>query len=49
MAKASALVLLLALAGCTGFIQPPSTASPCATQGEASYPCQIERYNRVSA
>lgn len=48
MARISAALLLLALAGCTGYVTAP-TASPCTTEGEASWACQIERYNRVSA
>jgi len=43
----AALLLLLSLAGCTGYVTPP-VASPCTTEGEASWNCQIERYNRVS-
>ena len=43
----AALLLLLSLAGCAGYVAPP-TASPCMTEGEASWNCQIERYNRVS-
>ena len=47
MAKAFALVLLLALAACAGtpqFVQ--YGASPCALH-EASYECQVERYHNV--
>ncbi len=44
----AALLLLLSLAGCAGYMSPPTAASPCATEGEASWNCQIERYNRVS-
>lgn len=44
---AAALLLLLSLAGCAGSISAP-IASPCVTEGEASWNCQIERYNRVS-
>jgi hypothetical protein len=44
---AAALLLLLSLAGCAGSITAP-IASPCVTEGEASWNCQIERYNRVS-
>ena len=43
----AALLLLLSLAGCAGYVSTP-TASPCTTDGEASWNCQIERYNRVS-
>ncbi|WP_167772530.1 hypothetical protein [Ramlibacter henchirensis] len=50
MVKAFGLVLLLALAGCSGMAtQRPSTASPCLTDGEHSWGCQIERYHRASA
>jgi hypothetical protein len=48
MARLCAALLLLALAGCAGYVTAP-TASPCTTEGEASWNCQIERYNRVSA
>jgi len=49
MAIAWRIALLLSLAGCAGLGPPPQrTASPCETQGEASYACQVERYNRVS-
>jgi hypothetical protein len=47
MVKAFSVVLLLALAGCSG-VPPQYAASPCATS-EASYACQIERYFNVSA
>jgi len=43
----SALLLLPILAGCAGYVAPRSD-SPCVAQGEASYACQIERYNRAS-
>lgn len=43
----AALLLLLSLAGCAGYVAAP-TASPCTTEGEASWNCQIERYNRTS-
>jgi hypothetical protein len=43
----AALLLLLSLAGCAGYVSRP-TASPCTSEGEASWNCQIERYNRVS-
>lgn len=42
-------VLLLSLSGCAGVAAPPQPASsPCDTQGESSYACQVERYNRVA-
>jgi len=48
--KAIGVVLLFALAGCSGMAtQRPSSASPCQTEGENSWGCQIERYHRVSA
>lgn len=42
-------MLLLALAGCAAATvpAPPDAASPCAL-GEASYACQVERYNNVN-
>jgi hypothetical protein len=48
MRKPCILVLLLSLAGCAALPQyVPETASPC-YQAEASYACQIERYNNVN-
>ncbi len=48
MVKAFGVALLLVLAGCSGVPQPPYGASPC-TAGEASYECQVERYQNVNA
>jgi hypothetical protein len=48
MVKAFSVVFLLALAGCSGVPYRPYIESPCST-GEASYPCQIERYHNVAA
>jgi hypothetical protein len=52
MAIALRIALLLSLAGCAGMAPTSApaqrTASPCDAQGEASYACQVERYNRVS-
>jgi hypothetical protein len=47
MTKASSILLLLLLAGCSGVPQRQSAASPCAA-GESSYPCQVERYHNVN-
>lgn len=46
MVKAISVVFILALAGCSGAPYRERTASPCFT-GEASYECQIERYQNV--
>jgi hypothetical protein len=48
MAKAISIVLLLALAGCSGLAQVQSAGSACSA-GEASYACQVERYQNVNA
>jgi hypothetical protein len=42
---ALALLVLLGLAGCSGF-GPVDLRSPCATS-PGSYECQVERYNRA--
>jgi hypothetical protein len=47
MSKTFAALLLLALAGCTGLPPQQRDASPCAA-GEATWACQIERYNNVA-
>ena len=47
MVKAFGVVLLFALAGCTGMAPFQHTASPCFA-GEASYECQVERYHNVN-
>jgi hypothetical protein len=47
MVKAFSIVVV-ALAGCSGI--PPYQHSPSAcVAGEASYQCQIERYQNISA
>jgi hypothetical protein len=46
MAKAITVVLLLALAGCSA-VPRRQDASPCAVS-EASYECQVERYQNVN-
>lgn len=47
MTRALLAVLSLALAGCPSLPRPELQASPCATS-EASYECQVERYNNVN-
>lgn len=47
MIRICILVLLAALAGCSGMARGPDTSSPCYAN-EASYACQIERYQNVS-
>jgi hypothetical protein len=47
MAKVFSVVFILAVAGCSGAPLRQYTASPCLA-GEASYACQIERYQNVS-
>jgi hypothetical protein len=43
------VALLLSLAaGCTGLPRGPVSASPCSAS-EASYECQVERYQNVNA
>ena len=45
------LMLLLALAGCAAVPAPAQRAaipSPCAGGNEASYACQVERYQNVN-
>ena len=49
MVRPCLLAIVLALAGCTA--APPlrvNAASPCVPE-EASYACQVERYNNVNA
>jgi hypothetical protein len=48
MTQAFIVVLLLALAGCSAAAYRPDTSSPCYAN-EASYECQIERYQNVDA
>ena len=40
-------LLLLALAGCSGYTVNLKSSSVCASSGEASHACQVERYNNV--
>ena len=47
MTRILGVVLLLAATGCAGVPRQPATASPCAA-GEATYACQVERYNSVA-
>lgn len=48
MARILSALFVLAIAGCAGVPQQqPFTVSPCAG-GEASYNCQVERYQNVS-
>ena len=47
MFKAFSVVFILALAGCSGVPHRQYTASPCFA-GEASYECQIERYQNIN-
>jgi hypothetical protein len=46
MVKALGVVFILALAGCSG-LPAQHAASPC-DAGEASYACQVERYQNVN-
>ena len=50
MVKALGIAVLLALAGCAGTSIPASVAasSPCQVH-EASWACQVERYQAVNA
>ncbi|CAA9397629.1 MAG: hypothetical protein AVDCRST_MAG51-713 [uncultured Ramlibacter sp.] len=48
MAQAFGIVVLLTLAGCSGFAQPQASSPSACSAGEATYACQVERYNRVS-
>jgi hypothetical protein len=47
MGRTLCLIVLVALAGCSGLPLGQSAPSPCAA-GEASYACQVERYHNVS-
>jgi hypothetical protein len=47
MIKALSVVLLMGLAGCAGIPPDQYSASPCSAS-EASYACQIERYNKAN-
>jgi hypothetical protein len=47
MGKTFSILLLLALAGCSGLPQAQPVASACAA-GEATYACQVERYHNVN-
>ena len=46
MAKLLSVVLLLALAGCTGVPQGQIQQSPC-VKDPGSYDCQVDRYMRA--
>jgi len=41
------VVLLLGLAACSGVQADPHAASPCAGAAEASYQCQVYRYQNA--
>lgn len=48
MARTLFTLFLLSVAGCASVQSvPPPVPSPCAAS-EASYECQVERYNRVN-
>ena len=47
MFKAITIALLSVLAGCASAPPAQYSGSPC-DAGEASYACQVERYNNVS-
>jgi hypothetical protein len=47
MVKAFSVVVILALAGCAGVPPYQHTVSPCFAS-EASYECQVERYQNVN-
>jgi hypothetical protein len=47
MARSLLVIFLLALVGCSGLPAAPVYPSACAA-GEATYECQIERYNDVN-
>lgn len=49
MARIVAATLLLALAGCAGTVPSQHAVASACTLDEASYACQVERYNAVSA
>lgn len=46
MARTLCVVLLVALAGCSGLPRGQVTASACAA-GETGYACQVERYHNA--
>jgi hypothetical protein len=48
MIKAFTIVLLFGLAGCSGIVHRRHDDSPCSVD-EASYACQVERYQNVDA
>lgn len=47
MRIASIAAIVLVLAGCSGMPATQYAPSPCAA-GEATYACQVERYQNVS-
>jgi hypothetical protein len=47
MAKLFCLLLVLAQTACSSVAVAPAQPSPCASN-EASYECQVERYNNVN-
>jgi hypothetical protein len=47
MAKTFSVLLILLSTGCASVPHPQYTASPCATH-EASYECQVERYQSIN-
>jgi hypothetical protein len=47
MKKVFTVALLLALAGCSGLPPTGHFVSAC-DAGEATYACQVERYNNIS-
>ena len=48
MVKVTGIVMLLLLAGCAGGVSRSQMADAVCAGGEASYACQVERYNNVS-
>jgi hypothetical protein len=46
MPKALSLIVLLALAACSGVPQSEYVASPCSTD-PGGYQCQVERYMKA--
>ncbi|MEO5671451.1 MAG: hypothetical protein ABIR26_12225 [Ramlibacter sp.] len=48
MIKALCVALLVTLAGCAGTVPIQEQASSACWNNEASYACQVERYNNVN-